>query len=180
MLLIQARSGIRRRARSCVPYRAALACALVAATCSSARAQEAAKPVYKCPGPPVLYTDSLTSQEARERGCTMIEAAPVTVVPAPRPRTSASAARPGDARVDPAAQRARDNDARRILEDELQREQAKLDDLRKEYNDGQPERLGSERNYQRYLDRVADLKASIDRTEADVAALKRELAKLPQ
>jgi hypothetical protein len=162
------------------PWLAALSFAVVAAVSLPALAQAPAKPVYRCPGPPVLYTDSLSAQEARERGCRTIEAAPVPVGPAPRARPPASAARPGDARVDPAAQRNRDSDARRILADELQSEQSKLDDLRKEYNGGQPERLGSERNYQRYLDRVAEMKAAIERKEADVAALKRELAKLPQ
>ena len=28
-------------------------------------AQDAAKPVYRCPGPPVLYTDAISPQEAR-------------------------------------------------------------------------------------------------------------------
>ena len=36
--------------------------------------------VYRCPGPPVLYTDSLTPDEARDRGCRTIEGAPVTVI----------------------------------------------------------------------------------------------------
>ena len=35
------------------------------------------------------------------------------------------------------------------------------------------------RNYQKYLDRTADLKSSIARKEGDIAAIKRELAKLP-
>ena len=41
------------------------------------------------------------------------------------------------------------------------------------------QRQGNERNYQKYLDRVADLKSSIARKEADIAAIKREIAKLP-
>jgi len=31
--------------------------------------------------------------------------------------------------------------------------------MQKEFNNGQPERLGSERNYQKYLDRVEEMKA---------------------
>ena len=76
-------------------------------------------------------------------------------------------------------QRARDNDRRRILEDELRTEEDKLAVLKRDYNDGQPERQGDERNYQKYLDRVADMKAALARKEADIAAIKRELAKLP-
>lgn len=142
--------------------------------------------VYRCPGPPVLYTDVLSAQEAKDRGCRTIEGAAVTVVPGTKPRPvasatppAASAARPAEARVDPNEQRARDSDARRILEAELRREEDKLADLRREYNNGEPERRGDERNYQRYLDRVAELKAGIARKEADISALKRELAKLP-
>ncbi|HMR71713.1 MAG TPA: hypothetical protein PKA84_15955, partial [Rubrivivax sp.] len=87
------------------------------------------------------------------------------------------AAREG-ARAAPDARRARDAEARRIPPEELQRERSALTELRREYNDGQPERLGSERNYQRYLDRVAEMKAAIARKEADIAALQRELDKL--
>ena len=39
---------------------------------------------------------------------------------------------------------------------------------------------GDERNDQKSLDRVAETKASISRKESDIAAIKRELAKLPQ
>ena len=155
-----------------------------------AAAQEA-RPVYRCPGPPVLYTDTLTLAEARERGCRSIEGTPVTVVQG-RPRApanaspavtgsagSASAARPGDTRVDPAAQRARDSDARRILSEELRREEERLGQMQQEFNKGEPERRGDERNFQRYQERVAEMRAAIARKEADIAAIRREIGKLP-
>jgi short-subunit dehydrogenase involved in D-alanine esterification of teichoic acids len=153
-------------------------------TSGAALAQDASKPVYRCPGPPVLYTDALSAAEAREKGCRVIEGAAITVVQTPqRARPSAGAAastaRPGEARVDPAAQRARDSDARRILADELRTEEERLAALQKEYNSGEPERRGDERNFQKYTERVAEMKAAITRKEADIAALKRELAKLP-
>ncbi len=149
-------------------------------------AQEA-RPVYRCPGPPVLYTDTLTLAEARERGCRSVEGTPVTVVQG-RPRApagavpvaaSAAAPRPGDTRVDPAAQRARDSDARRILTDELRREEERLAGMQQEFNRGEPERRGDERNFQRYQERVAEMRAGIARKEADIAAIRRELGKLP-
>jgi hypothetical protein len=148
------------------------------------------KPVYRCPGPPVLYTDGLSAQEARDRNCRTIEGAPITIVSAPKPRPASSgaavaansggASRPGDARIDPADQRARDSDAKRILSDELRREEDRLAALRKDFNNGEPERQGDERNFQKYQDRVAEMRAALQRKEADVAAIKRELAKLPQ
>jgi hypothetical protein len=169
------------------PKRRRLAAGLLCLTAlaGTALAQDAGKPVYRCPGPPVLYTDALTPAEARERGCRGIEGAPVTVVQgrppakATGPAAAGSGARPGE-RVDPAAQRARDSDARRILGDELRREEERLAAMQKEYNNGEPERRGDERNFQKYQDRVAEMKAGIARKEADIAALKRELAKLPQ
>ena len=149
-------------------------------------AQEA-RQVYRCPGPPVLYTDTLSLAEARERGCRSIEGTPVTVIQN-RPRApanavpaaaSAAAPRAGDTRVDPAAQRARDSDARRILSDELRREEERLSTLQREFNNGEPERRGDERNFQRYQDRVADMRAGMARKEADIAAIRREIGKLP-
>jgi hypothetical protein len=161
---------------------------------ASGWAQSQPAAVYRCPGPPVLYTDALTADEARDRGCRTIEGAPITIVQGPRPRPTAgtasappaapatpgaATARPGDPKVDPAAQRQRDTDARRILEAELRREEERLTGLKREYNNGEPERRGDERNFQNYLDRVAQMKAGITRSESDIAALKRELSKLP-
>jgi hypothetical protein len=148
-----------------------------------AQAQDA-KPVYRCPGPPVLYTDALSPQEARDKGCRSIEGTPITIVqspPKPKPNASSpgAASRPGDSRVDPAAQRSRDSDARRILTDELKREEERLAALQAEFNNGEPERRGDERNYARYAERLAEMKAAIQRKEADIAAIKREIAKLP-
>lgn len=159
---------------------------LLAAPCWAVLAQSGSGIVYRCPGPPVLYTDQLTPQEAKDKGCRTIEGAPVTIVQSPRARAPASAAapvaaaaRPPEQRADPAEQRARDSDARRILSDELKREEERLSALQREYNNGEPERLGSERNYARYQERVAGMRAAIQRKEADIAAIRRELGKLP-
>ncbi len=144
--------------------------------------------VYRCPGPPVLYTDAISAKEAQEKGCRTIEGTPITILQAPaRVRSAASgpapaaATRPADgsARVDPSQQRSRDSERRRVLETELRESEQRLAALQQEYAGGNPERRGDERNYQRYLDRVAELKASIARQENDIQALKREISKLP-
>ena len=139
--------------------------------------------VYRRPGPPVLYTDQITAKEAQDRNCRTIEGAPITVVSPPRPRPVAgnppNGARPAEGKVEPGEQRSRDSDARKILEAELRREETKLGELQKAFNNGEPERQGDERNYQKYLDRVEEMKAAIARKQSDVAALKRELTKLP-
>jgi hypothetical protein len=156
---------------------------LLLGTSAAALAQAGNTVVYRCPGPPPLYTDAITPQQAKERNCRTIEGAPVTVVQMPKPRVATppvpAASRPADAKIDPAAQRERDSDARGILEAELRREEDRLAELKREYNNGEPERQGNERNYQRYLDRVAELKAAVARKEGDIAAIKREIAKLP-
>lgn len=140
------------------------------------------KPVYRCPGN--LYTDSLSAKEARDKGCKTLEGAPITVIQSQVPRGSAgrpAAAASGQGeKVGTEDQKARDSDARRILEAELKKEEDALAALRKEFNDGQPERRGDERNYQKYLDRVEEMKAALTRKEADVASLKRELSKFGQ
>lgn len=131
---------------------------------------------YQCPGN--VFTNTITPREAEAKGCKAKEAQQPTSIPAPRARPSASAG-PASSRVDAQEQKDRDSDARKILQAELARSQAQLAALRAEYNNGEPERLGSEKNFQKYLDRTADLKASIARTEDDVAAITRELAKAP-
>ena len=162
------------------------AVAVLCGMAATAAAQE--RPVYKCPGN--LYTDTLNAKEAEARGCKALEGGAVTIIQTPAvrrpavesPRAAADASpasRPAEQRVDPNDQKARDQDKRRILESELRREEQRLVGLRQEYNNGQPERRGDERNYQKYLDRMAELKDSVARYEADVQALKREIAKLP-
>jgi len=81
-------------------------------------------------------------------------------------------------RVDGAEQRARDLDRRQILQDELRSEEQKLAAQRLEFNEGQPERQGNERNYAKYQERVAQLKDNISRTQQNVEALKREIANI--
>jgi hypothetical protein len=76
--------------------------------------------------------------------------------------------------------RARDSDARAILQGELNKAQARLAELKAEYNDGNPVRTALElRNPQGYPERVAKLKADITRQESDIAGIKRELDRLP-
>jgi hypothetical protein len=174
------------------PLRTAGVLVSLAAGVTVAGAQE--RPVYRCPGN--LYTDQYSAKEAADLGCKMLDGAPVTVVqssvrrpaaggegPAARPVTSGTAApavrASGEMRVDPAQQRVRDSDARRILDAELAKEEERLAALRKEFNNGEPERRGDERNFARYQERVAEMKSAMARKEADIAALKRELAKLP-
>lgn len=160
-----------------LPALATLGLALSALLAGTAQAQAEDKPVYRCPGN--LYTDALSAKEAAGKGCKTLDGAPITVIQSIKPRATSGGAGPsssGGEKVAADDQKARDADKRRILEAELQKEEAALSALQKQYNNGQPERLGDERNYQKYQDRVNEMKAAVNRKEADVAALRRELA----
>ena len=93
----------------------------------------------------------------------------------PAPATASPAAFP---RVDNATQKARDDDRREILNEELRAEEKKLADLRREFNNGEPERQGNERNYAKYQERVAQMRDDIGRAEKNIEALKREIANI--
>ena len=161
-------------------------CLLASAAAAAWSQSPAPVTVYRCPGNVYTSSAELPAKQAEEKGCKVIEGAPVTIVqttkPAARPPV-ASGGREGrgsESRVDPNAQRQRDGDARRLLEAELKREEGRLADLQRDFNNGEPERRGDERNAQRYIDRVAEMRAAISRKEEDIAAIKRELAKQAQ
>ena len=161
---------------------------LIAATAPAAWAQDR---IYRCGNE---YTNN--AQQAKERGCKLVEGGNVTVVQGTRPAGAATAAPaagtwagagtapaaspPSAPRVATNDQKARDADARAILESELRKAEARHAELVKEYNGGAPERNALDlRNPQRYMERTAELKASVARSESDIAGIKREIARLP-
>ena len=78
-------------------------------------------------------------------------------------------------RVDNETQRKRDASRRQILEDELKSEEKLLTEAKKNLVEGEAVRLGSERNNQKYLDRVQKLHDDVAVHEKNIAALKKEL-----
>ncbi len=131
--------------------------------------------IYRCGNE---YTNTLPNGQSK--GCKLIEGANVTVVKGTRP-AGAAPAHAGSAaqRVDAGEQKSRDSDARLILESELKKSEARQLELQKEFNQGAPEKRGDEaRNQQKYLDRVADLKANLARNESDIAGIRREIGRL--
>ena len=143
--------------------------------------------IYRCGNE---YTNNVS--QAKAKGCKLVEGGGVTIIhggsapPTPpaasKPRSSSNAASsgPAAAKVDNGSQRARDADARAILQSELAKSQARLNELKTEYNDGNPVRTALElRNPQGYPERVEKLKADITRQESDIAGIRRELDRLP-
>ena len=156
------------------------------ATAAHAQAQVPDR-MYRCDDN--YYTNSLADPKAR--GCKLLESGNVTVVQGTKPAavqngvklavatpsSASSGGTPGQ-RVDANDQRARDADAKGIMETELRRAEARKTELALEYNNGEPEKRGDEsRNYQKYLDRVAELKANLGRVDSDIAGIRRELGR---
>jgi hypothetical protein len=143
--------------------------------------------IYRCGGAGGVAPEYINNiKDAQSRGCKAMDGGNVTVVQGTAvQKTSvrvASAAPMGAGpRTDGSAeQKARDSDSRGILEAELRKAEARLAEQQKEFNNGEPEKQGIEgRNYQRYLDRVADLKDGISRNQSDIAGLRREISRLP-
>jgi hypothetical protein len=148
-------------------------------TCASAQT------IWRCGN---TYTNDRA--EAQAKNCKAVEGGNVTVVQGTRANGGAAPAGGGGGTslakasteqrrsIEASDQKARDSEARGILEAELKKAQARQADLQKEYNAGEPEMLGPEhRNRQKYIDRVAELKAALERNESDISGLTRELAR---
>lgn len=121
------------------------------------------------------------------KGCKRVDLQGITMIPSPykKPVMQTASAKPGATasppdfpKVDGGTQKARDNDRMQILLEEMKSEEKKLANLKAEFNNGEPERRGDERNYAKYQDRVATMKDDITRTEKNIEALKREIGNL--
>ena len=145
--------------------------------------------VFRCKGNE--YVASV--KDSKNGDCKLMEGGNVTVVQGTRvnllatdvvkvasvaPKTANNS---GSQRLESSSeQRSRDSDARAILESELKRSETKQAELLKEYNNGEPDRNALDiKNPQRYVDRIAELKANIARNDSDIAGIKRELGRNP-
>ena len=115
-----------------------------------------------------------TNIKSEASGCRMLIVAPINTVPGGKPQARATP--PGFPKVDGETQKLRDNDRRKILEQELANEQKLLGQARNELAEQESMRLGSERNYQRVLDRLEPYKTKVKLHEDNIANLRRELA----
>lgn len=137
--------------------------------------------IYRCGNE---YTNS--AAVAKQRNCQVVDGGHVTVVHAgggnASSKKSTNESKPTSSvrsvQVDQGQQKARDNDARAILQAELQKAQDKLGALKAEFNDGNPNKSALElRNPQVFNERLDALKANIARQESDVAGIQRELSR---
>jgi hypothetical protein len=109
---------------------------------------------------------------------TVIEGTKVQGSQAAASSTPSSSQAAGVTKVDGELQRQRDAQAQTVLQVELQRAQKLYADLLREWNDGEPERRADEfRQPQKYQVRTTQLRQALQRTEADIAGLQRELSR---
>lgn len=122
------------------------------------------------------------------KGCKRVDMQGISMIPSPYKKPvvqTASFSRPAGAaspsdfpRIDSSTQKARDTDRMQILTEEMKVEERKLAALKQDFNNGEPERRGDERNFAKYQDRVASMKDDVSRTEKNIEALKREIGNL--
>jgi hypothetical protein len=133
--------------------------------------------IYRCGS---VYTNNPL---AGQKDCKPVSGGNVTVVQSPRSSSGdgarAASVSQAAAGLEGERMRQRNAEARQTLEAEILKAQAKQEDMLKQFNNGEPEKTGIEyRNYQRYLDRVADLKSDMDRNENQIEGMRRELDRL--
>ena len=116
-----------------------------------------------------------TNIKSEAKGCKLIKVVPPNTVSGRQPTRSAETPK-NFPKVDGDTQKQRDNGRRRILEQELANEQKLLEQAKKELAEQEAMRLGSERNYQRMLDRLDPYKKKVKLHEDNVVSLRRELA----
>jgi hypothetical protein len=152
----------------------------------SAQAVTAAEPrVYRCDNS--VYTN----QPYASQRCVPLTGGNVTVIEGTRVNGAAqtptsttgangsnavNASASGSAKVDTQEQKQRDAQAVAVLQAELQKAQSRHADLLKEWNQGEPDRHAIEiKQPAKYQERVAQLRMALQRSEADVMGLQREL-----
>lgn len=125
--------------------------------------------------------------KAKSSNCRVISVGPTNTVPSPAPAPAQKAggakapvqASPANfPRVDRETQQSRDSQRRRILEQELTSEQKMLDQAKKDLTEQESVRLGSERNYQKMLDRLEPYQKKVKQHEDNIANLRKELSNL--
>lgn len=144
---------------------------LSAGLCFSAHAE-----IYKI----IDANGKITYSNIPSKGAQRLNLEPISTITGSKPRSSAANnSTPANfPKVDSDTQKKRDDMRRKLLSDELAAEMKHLGEAKLALSDGENVRLGNERNYQKYLDRVALLKENVVLHEKNIAALQKELSNL--
>lgn len=115
----------------------------------------------------------VTYSNIPKKGAKKLDLEPISTVSGSKPKSIVTPA--NFPKVDGETQKKRDDVRRKLLEEELASEQKQLAGARDALKTGEATRLGDERNYQKYLDRVQKLKDNVTVHEKNVEALQKEL-----
>ena len=129
--------------------------------------------IYRC-------GNAYTNQPEPNAHCKVLSGGSVTVIEGTRPQgAQAGLANVSGVKVDSTEQRQRDTQAQVVLQAELQRAQNQQAELLREWQNGAPERRADEhRQPEKYQRRVAEMRGALQRIDADIAGLQREIARL--
>jgi hypothetical protein len=152
-----------------------LTCLVLAATAPV----QAQSEVYKCldEAGRVKYTNQ--PSDVRGNKTCKVVAGQISVVPASKPAAARPSGNSGPAefpKVDSDTQRGRDDTRRKILQEELRTAEQELAKARQDLAEGEAMRNADERNYEKYLKRVQDLRDEVDRKQKNVDAIRQELS----
>lgn len=137
-----------------------------------------ANTIYKCSS---ADGGTLISNARVDKSCKAVVTGPDVSMPAPKGKPSGAAANPSPAgfpKVAEDQQKSRDNDRKRILEQELAGEQKNLEQAKKDLAEQEAVRPGDEKNYQKTLDRLQPYKDRVAQHERNIAAISKELGAL--
>lgn len=142
--------------------------------------------MYQCVDESGHKSFSNVKSSAKGTRCKVMDLGPATAAAAPAPKAAAKTPTPaGFPKVDDSTQKARDTDRRRILETELAAEQKNLDEAKKTLAEQEASVLPGERVQgggvagAKVGERVQPYRDKVALHERNIAAIQKELAKLP-
>jgi len=141
---------------------------------------QAQQSVYRC-------GQEYTNAPRDKSQCQLLQAQAVTVIEGTRPNMGGTGTVPAEGRthIEPSkaetpTQKDRDVQARTIVATELEKTQQQHAQMMQEYKQGATVQWSSEsREQAKHKERMAVLKAAIERAERDMESLQRELARRP-
>lgn len=151
---------------------------LLAAIATCLLASTAQADIYKCMDDSGHTTYTNGKPEAGQKNCSLMTKDQPVSTAAPQKKASATPTPASFPKVDGDTQKSRDNDRRKILETELATETKALAAAKKELAEQEATRLGDEKNYQKFIDRVQPYKDKVALHERNIDALNKEIAKL--
>ena len=168
---------MRRREQSFAALPRPIACLAAAVALACAVDAGATICKYIDPDGAIHYTNVSPDRGWRKLSCEIADDAPRAKAPGGANGGTRTATPGGFPRVEPEAQRSRDELRRKLLADELASEEKLLHEARNAYGSGAPLPLAEEQNdAEKYRQRIGRLRQAVQLHERNVEALRKELA----